>query len=125
MRFLVRLLVTAAALWVAIRLVPGIRYDGSGWTLLVVALVFGIVNAVVRPLLVFLTCPLILLTLGLFLLVLNALMLLLTAWAAGMLGFGFEVDGFAAALVGAVIVSLVSAVLNVFVGEPEAPRRRE
>lgn len=99
------------------RLVPGIQHGGSGWGLLGVALVFGVVNALVRPLLLVLTCPLVVLTLGLFLLVLNALMLQLTAALSGALGLGFTVTGFGAAVLGAIVVAVVSAFLNLFVGD--------
>jgi putative membrane protein len=117
MRFLIRLLVTAFALWVAVRLVPGIEYQGEPWGLLVVALVFGLVNAIVRPILFLLTCPLVLLTLGLCIFVLNALMLLLASSLALTLGLSFTVDGFLPALLGALVVGVVSTVLSVFVGE--------
>ena len=117
MGFIIRLLVTAVALWVAVALVPGIEYQGGIGGLLGVALVFGIVNAVVRPILVVLTCPLVLLTLGLFLFVLNALMLWLTSALAGALGIHFTVSGFWAALLGGIVIGLVSTVLNVFVGQ--------
>jgi putative membrane protein len=117
MRFLIRLLITAAALWVAVRLVPGIRYTGPILHLLGVALVFGVVNAIVRPILVMLTCPLIMLTLGLFALVLNALMLLLTSALAGAFGMQFHVDGFVAAFIGGLVVGITSAVLNMFVAD--------
>jgi putative membrane protein len=116
MHFVLRLLATATALWVAELAVPGITYTGSALGLLVVALVFGFVNAVVRPVLKLLTCPLVVLTLGLFIFVLNALMLWLTSALAQALGIGFTVNGFWAALVGAIIVGLVSMVLNLFVG---------
>ena len=79
MYFLLRLLITAAALWVAIQLVDGIDHRGSWWSLLLVALVFGVLNASVRPLLKLLSIPLLIVTLGLFIFVINALMLLLTA----------------------------------------------
>lgn len=124
MRFLLRLLVTAAALWAAVALVPGIRYDGGWAGLLGVALVFGLVNAVIRPILFFLTCPLVFLTLGLFVFVLNALMLGLTALIASELGIAFVVTGFVPALLGALVVGVVSALLNVFVGDPEDARKR-
>lgn len=75
MKFLLRLLATAAALWIATQIVPGVEHTGPWASLLLVALVFGLLNAVVRPLLKLLTCPLILLTLGLFTFVINALML--------------------------------------------------
>ncbi len=104
---LVRLLVTAGALAAATWLLPGIRVDDAA-SLLLTALVFGLVNAVVRPLVLLLSLPLILLTLGLFLLVVNALMLLL----ADALVPGFQVDGFWAALVGAVVVSVVGWALS-------------
>ncbi|HEU5209883.1 MAG TPA: phage holin family protein [Longimicrobiales bacterium] len=119
MSFLLRLVATAAALWVAVYLVPGISHEGPLWHLLGVALLFGIVNAIVRPILLMLTCPLVLLTLGLFIFVLNALMLWLTSALATELGLAFHVDGFIPALVGSLIVSIVSIVLNVFIGDGE------
>jgi putative membrane protein len=116
MGFIIRLLVTAAALWVAVAIVPGIDYQGGLFGLLGVALVFGVVNAVVRPILVVLTCPLVLLTLGLFLFVLNALMLWLTGALSGALGIDFVVSNFWSALLGGIVIGLVSTVLNVLVG---------
>lgn len=117
MRFLLRLLATAAALWVAVLLVPGITYTGGWLGMLGVALVFGLVNAIIRPVLAALTCPLVVLTLGLFILVLNGLMLWITSEIAEALGLLFDVDGVLAAIIGAFIVSVVSTVLNLFVGE--------
>lgn len=117
MTFLVRLLVNAAALFVAAWLVPGIRHDGSLLNLLLVALLFGLVNSFLRPLLKLLTCPLILLTLGLFTLVINALMLMVTSWLSRQFGLGFHVDGFWAAFVGGLIVGLVSLVLSLVIHE--------
>ncbi len=119
MTFLVRLLVNAMALFVAAWLVPGIRHDGSLLNLLVVALLFGLVNSVLRPLLKLLTCPLILLTLGLFILVINALMLMTTGWLSGQFGLGFHVDGFWAAFLGGLIIGLVSLVLSVVIPDDE------
>ncbi len=116
MRFLLRLVINAAALWVAVAIVPGIEYYGHGPGLLGVALVFGIVNAVVRPLLVLLTCPLVVLTLGVFLLILNALMLWLTSAISTAFGLQFHVAGFLPAFVGALVVTIVSIVLTLFVG---------
>lgn len=118
MKFIVRTLITAAALWAAVRLVPGIDYAGPWWNLLFVALVFGIVNALVRPILFTLTCPLIVLTLGLFVFVLNGLLLWLSAAVAGAIGIDFVVGGFWPAFIGAFVVSIVSTVLNLFVGGP-------
>lgn len=115
MRFLIRLVITAVALWAAVYLVQGITYEGPLYKLLIVAFVFGLVNAVIRPILTALTCPLIVLTLGLFLLVLNALMLVLTSALANALGIQFRVSGFIDALVGGIIVGVVSAILNLLV----------
>jgi len=116
-KLLLRWLASAAAVWVATRVVPGIRYEGGFETLLVVALILGLVNALVRPLLSFLACGLIALTLGLFLLVINAAMLLLTEAVAQGLGYGFYVDGFVAALLGSVVISVVSYLLSMFLAD--------
>lgn len=125
MGFLIRLAVTAAALWCAVHFVEGITYEGPWPGLLVVAVVFGLVNAVIRPILAVLTCPLVFLTLGLFVLVLNAAMLWLTAAVSGALGFDFAVRGFWPALVGALVVSVVSAILNLVVGDGSREKRRD
>jgi putative membrane protein len=119
MRFLVRLLINAVALWVAVKLVPGITYSGDLLPLLAVALVFGVVNAFLRPILKLLTLPLIFLTLGLFALVVNGLMLSLTSYLAGALGLPFHVEGCWTAIFGALVVSIVSALLSVFLAEVE------
>lgn len=112
MRFLIQLAVNAAALYAAARLVDGISYSGPPLGLAVVALVFAVVNTIVKPLVQLLSIPVIFLTLGLFLLVINSLMLLLTSRLSEALGFGFNVRGFGAAFVGALVVSIVSLVLN-------------
>ena len=116
MQFLLRLLINAAALWIAIQLVDGIDHRGSMWSLLFVALVFGVLNASVKPLLKLLTLPVLILTLGLFIFVINALMLLLTGWVSGLLGLGFHVDGFWDAFFGGLIVTIVSLLLSIFTG---------
>jgi putative membrane protein len=122
MQFLLRLLINAAALWVAIQIVPGVVYDGSLWSLLVVALVFGALNASVRPLLKLFTFPLLILTLGLFTFVINAIMLMITSWVSNMLHLGFHVGGFGSAFLGALVVSFVSFLLSMFVNDPDRPR---
>ncbi len=116
MYFLLRLLINASALWVAIQLVGGIDHRGTWWSLLLVALVFGVLNAGVRPLLKLLSIPLIIVTLGLFIFVINALMLLLTSWVSGLLDLGFYVDGFWSAFLGGLVVSIVSLLLSLFTG---------
>ena len=115
MAFVVRLLVNAAALWVATQVVPGVSYRGGVAPFVVVALIFGIINATLRPLTKLLTCPIILLTLGLFALVVNGLMLWLTSTVADSLGIGFRVNGFWPAFWGALVVSIVSTLLSMMV----------
>ena len=112
MPFLVRLLVNAAALWVATAIVPGVAYTGGTLPFLGVALVFGVVNATLGPVAKILTFPLIMLTLGVFALVINGLMLWLTSSLSEVLGLGFHVRGFWAAFFGALAVSIVSTVLS-------------
>ena len=112
MPFIVRLLVNAAALWVATAIVPGVTYTGGPLPLLGVALVFGVLNASVRPILKVLTFPILILTLGLFTLVINAFMLMLTSWISEKLALGFRVAGFWPAFWGALVVSLVSMALS-------------
>jgi putative membrane protein len=115
MPFLVRWLVNAAALWVATQIVSGVTYSGGALPLLGVALVFGVVNAVIRPVLKILTFPIIILTLGIFALIINGLMLMLTSALSSALGLGFHVRGFWAAFWGALVVSLVSTILSLFI----------
>jgi putative membrane protein len=115
---LVKLLANAIALAVAAWLLSGITVQGSTTTsrvltLLVVAAIFGVVNAVVKPIATVLSLPFIVLTLGLLIFVINALMLLLTSWISGALNVPFHVDGFGPALLGALIITVVSWLLNV------------
>lgn len=126
MFLLLRLLINAGALWVATSLVGGISFTGDASRFLVVALVFGLLNALVRPILLFLSLPLLLLTLGLFTFVLNAFILMMTSALSDRLGLGFHVEGFFPAFLGALIVSVVSLVLSMFLkprGETRSARR--
>lgn len=116
MQFVIRLMINAAALWAAIRLVPGISFEGDWPLLFAVALVFGVLNAVIRPVLFVLTLPFLIVTLGLFTFVLNAVMLWLTSAASDLFGLRFHVEGFGAAFVGALIVTIVSFALSLVVG---------
>jgi len=110
--FLLRVLINAAALWVAAALIPGISLGGVGYTLLA-ALVLGVINAIVRPVLIFLTLPITLLTLGLFIFVLNAFCL----WRTSRLVPGFEFHRFGAAFLGALVISAVSWILTAFLSD--------
>jgi putative membrane protein len=125
-RFIIRTIAAAAALWVAVQLVDGITVnapDNSAryWgVLLLVALIFGLINAIVKPIVKALGCAIIVLTLGLFLLVINAGMLLLTSWIASEFDIPFHVDNFyPAAFWGAIIVSVVSWLLGLLIPDKD------
>jgi len=126
MKLLLRWAITAFALFCAAWLVPGIAVDGSGWVLYaIMAAILGLVNACIRPLLKMLTCPLIVLTLGLFTLVINALTLWLSSSIAqNWFNVYYTIDGFWSALWGALIVSVVSVVLSVFVQDDKKDRKQ-
>ena len=129
MRLLLRWIVIAIALAVAAWTVPGIEVTGQNGTIavLLMAIVFGIVNAFIRPLITLLSCPLVLLTLGLFTLVINGLCFSLSSWIAQSLGIGFVVNGFWPAFWGAIVVSIVSFLLSLFLpdkNERSASARR-
>jgi putative membrane protein len=119
MKLLIRWAITSFALYVAAWIVPGIRVEGNGWIAFgVMAIILGLVNAIVRPVLKLLSCPLIIVTLGLFVLVINGITLwLASAIAVGWFRVGFQVDDFWAAFLGALIVSIVSVVLSAVVRE--------
>ena len=123
MPFLIRLLVNAAALWVATQVVSGVTFDGGLLPMLGVALVFGVVNALLRPVAKILTFPIIIVTLGIFALVINGLMLWLTSSLSAALGLGFHVSGFWAAFWGAIVVSLVSLVLSMLIRDQSTSDR--
>jgi putative membrane protein len=114
---IIRLLANAVALAVASWIVSGITLEGATTgrrvvTLLIVAAIFGIVNAVVKPVVKLLSLPFIILTLGLLIFVINAAMLLLTSWITGKLDVQFHVDGFWAALLGSLVITVVGMLLN-------------
>lgn len=112
MVLILRLLINAVALWCAARFIDGISYVGSWQGLVGLALVFGVVNTLVRPVLSFFSFPIQIATLGLFTLVLNAAMLLLTSALATRVGLSFHISGFPAALIGALVVSVLSTILS-------------
>jgi putative membrane protein len=112
-KFIIRWAINAVALYVAVLIVPGIALRGAWTDVLWLALIFGLLNALVRPLLKFLTCPLIILTLGLFTIVINTGMLLLTSKIGQTLGFGLNVDGFWQAVLGSLVISVVSIIMSV------------
>ena len=124
MNVLIRLVINAIALWLATRLIDGISYDGEMIFLLVVALIFGVVNAIVKPILIFLTFPFLIVTLGLFLLVLNGVMVWLTGAISDAADLGFHVSGFRAAFLGGLVISVVSFLLSLIVGKDSSKKSR-
>src|ERR1039457_4055324 len=124
MKFLIRVLITAAAVGIATALVPGIELTTAGtsskiWTLIVVALIFGVANAVLKPVIKVIGCLFYILTLGLIGLVVNALLFLLTSWVAGKLSLPFHITGFWAAI----IVGVVGWALNLIFDDHRKPER--
>jgi putative membrane protein len=112
---LLRIAVNAAAIFAAVKLLPGLHFQGTFMQLAGVALVFGVINGFLKPILSILTCPLQLLTLGLFGFVLNGLLLLLTAYLSQQFGFDFKVDSLLWAIVGGIVIGIVSTALSMFV----------
>lgn len=111
-KFILRWAINAVAIWLAIRFVPGIHLQ-SGWVSVIwLALIFGLVNALLGPLLKLLTCPLIILTLGLFTLLINTFLFWLTGQIGQFFGIGVTMDGFWPAFLGGVVITVVSVVLT-------------
>jgi putative membrane protein len=125
MQLILRLLINAAALWAATRVVPGVSFTGDWRFLFGVALVFGVLNVAVKPILWLLTLPFLLVTLGLFTFILNAFMLWLTGAVSDALGLGFHVEGFWAAFLGGLVVTVASFVLSLFVRRSDPKRDRD
>jgi putative membrane protein len=121
MKLLIRWVITGLALFAAAWLVPDITVDGDGWVVFaVMAVILGLVNAIVRPVLKLLTCPLIILTLGLFTLVINGVTLwLASSIAVNWFNVSFRVDGFWSAFLGGLIVSIVTIILSALVREDD------
>ncbi|HSK94871.1 MAG TPA: phage holin family protein [Candidatus Angelobacter sp.] len=116
----IQTLINAAALYIAVMLVPNLEFDfgadGAWWKFLLVALIFGLVNTFLRPILRILTLPITIITLGLFLLVINALLLMLTGAISAELDLGFTVGDFFAALLGSIVISIVGFLLSMVIG---------
>ena len=116
----IQLLINAAALYVAVLIVDGLDFnferEGAWLEFILVALIFGLVNTFLKPVLRLLTLPITMITLGLFLLVLNALLLLLVGWISSELSLGLTVDGFVPALLGSIVISIVGFLLSMVIG---------
>ena len=120
---LVQVAINAVALWVAIELVPGLRFLDDWWKLLIIAAIFSLLNTFLRPVLRVLTLPITMVTLGLFLLIINAVMLFITSAVASDLGVAFEVESFNSAVLGAIVISLVGLALSITIGGSRVVRR--
>jgi putative membrane protein len=123
MGMLIRVVINAIALWITALVVPGIDVGGRGagntvLTVVVVAVIFGIVNAILKPIIKVVGCVFYLLTLGLIALVVNALLFLLTDWISRQLDLPFSIDGFWPAFWGAIVMAVVSWVLSLVIPEP-------
>lgn len=118
MRFVARLLLNAFAIWLTFQIVPGLSAETATiWTWLIVAVIFGVVNALVRPIVLFLSCPLVLLTLGLFVLIVNAIMLSLTIWLSNLLNLGLSSTGFWATFFGAIVLAIASWLISLVLSD--------
>ena len=122
-KFILRWVVNAIALFLAVYLVPGVNLEGGWVSILWLALIFGLINAFLRPLLTLLTCPLIVLTLGLFTLLINTFLFWLTGWVGQQLGIGFTIDGFWSAFLGGLVVTVVSVIMSLILKD-ELKRKR-
>ncbi len=125
-RFIIRWAINAVALYAAIELIPGITAQSTDWrAILGLALIFGLVNALIRPIIKLLTCPLIILTLGLFTLLINTFIFYLAGQFGAWFGIGFDVSGFGAAFLGGLVTSIVSIFLTfLFKDEMKSPRKQ-
>ena len=125
-KFFVRWVINAMALYAAIFLLDGrgVQFTGDWLSIIWLALIFGLVNAFLRPVLQLLTCPLIILTLGLFTLLINTFLFWLTGWIGEAFGLGLTIEGFWPAFLGGLIVSIVSIVLSMLVKDDRRPARK-
>ena len=116
-RWTLQWLITSLAIFAAFSLVPGISFSGNGYEIGIIAMIYSVINLLIRPVLTLITCPMIILTLGTFTVIINAVLLLLTANFAKILGIDFHVETFTTALIGAIVISLTTFLLNLLSGE--------
>ncbi len=116
-RFVLQLAINIIAILTAVTLVPGLDLTGPWWGLALVALLFGVINTGIRPMLLLLALPFVILTLGFFMLLINAAMLYLTSWLAEGFGITFAIESLFSAIVGAIVISIVSTGLSILSGD--------
>jgi putative membrane protein len=117
--FILRIMINALSIAIAVKLVDGITFSGEWWKMIIIGAVFGIINSLIRPIVKFFTFPFIILTLGLFTFIINALMLLITESLSESFNLGLQIHGFLPAFWGALIVSIVSTFLSWLTGLKE------
>jgi putative membrane protein len=122
-KFILRWVINAIALFLAVYIVPGVNLEGGWVSILWLALIFGLINAFLRPLLKLLTCPLIILTLGLFTLLINTFLFWLTSQIGQAFGIGFTIDGFWPAFLGGLVVTAVSIVMSLILKDETRGKR--
>jgi putative membrane protein len=116
-RWVLQWLITSLAIFAAFSLVPGITFSGNGYEIGIIAMIYSVINLLIRPVLTLITCPMIILTLGMFTVIINGVLLLITADLAKYFGIDFQIETFFTALIGAVVISLTTFVLNLLSGE--------
>jgi putative membrane protein len=116
-RYILQWLITSLAIFAAFSLVPGITFSGNGYEIGIIAMIYSVINLLIRPVLTLITCPMIILTLGMFTVIINGVLLLITADLAKYFGIDFQIETFFTALIGAVVISLTTFVLNLLSGE--------
>ena len=115
-RYILQWLITSLAIFAAFSLVPGITFSGNGYEIGIIAMIYSVINLLMRPILTLITCPMIILTLGMFTVIINGVLLLVTADLAKYFGIDFQIETFFTALIGAVVISLTTFVLNLLSG---------
>ena len=116
-RYVLQWLITSLAIFAAFSLVPGNTFTGNGYEIGIIAMIYSVINLLIRPVLTLITCPMIILTLGMFTVIINGVLLLITADLAKYFGIDFQIETFFTALIGAVVISLTTFVLNLLSGE--------
>ena len=116
-RYVLQWLITSLAIFAAFSLVPGITFTGNGYEIGIIAMIYSVINLLIRPVLTLITCPMIILTLGMFTVIINGVLLLITADLAKYFGIDFQIETFFTALIGAVVISLTTFVLNLLSGD--------
>jgi putative membrane protein len=124
-KFLLRWAINAVAIYLAVLIVPGIELQGDWTSVIWLALISGLINALLRPLLMFLTCPLILATLGVFALMVNTFLFWLTGQIGRSFGVGLYIDDFMSAFLGGLVITIVSVILNLILKDELKGRRKK